>query len=294
LRSNTANRFTPDEVRIHSTLAAQVAVALKNAYLYARQLETSEKLREVDRLKAEFLASMSHELRTPLNSIVGFADVLLEGIEGPLTERMREDVLLIRDNSHHLQKLIGDMLDLSRIEAGMMDLHYEIVDLRDLAREVVAGARALDLDKDLHIEYEVEANLDAVEADGTRLRQILYNLMSNAVKFTEKGKIALSIRDQGQKLLVTVSDTGIGISERHMPLVFEQYRQIDSDLAIQHLGTGLGLPLSRQLVELQGGEMWVESKLHEGSTFYFTIPKKKPRPRKKRTGTSPFTRPFGD
>jgi signal transduction histidine kinase len=118
--------------------------------------------------------------------------------------------------------------------------------------------------------------------------------MSNAVKFTEKGKIALSIRDQGQNLLVTVSDTGIGISERHMPLVFEQFRQIDGDLAIQHLGTGLGLPISRQLVELQGGEMWVESKLHEGSTFYFTIPKKKPRPRKKRTGTSPFTRPFGD
>ncbi len=294
LRSNTANRFTPDEVRIHSTLAAQVAVALKNAYLYARQLETSEKLREADGFKAEFLASMSHELRTPLNSIVGFADVLLEGIEGPLTERMREDVLLIRDNSHHLQKLIGDMLDLSRIEAGMMDLHYEIVDLRDLAREVVVGARALDLDKDMDIEYEVEANLDAVEADGTRLRQILYNLMSNAVKFTEKGKIALSIRDQGQKLLVTVSDTGIGISERHMPLVFEQYRQIDSDLAIQHRGTGLGLPISRRLVELHGGEMWVESKLHVGSTFYFTIPKKKPRPRKKRTGTSPFNRPFGD
>jgi signal transduction histidine kinase len=292
LRSNTINRFTEDEVRIHTTLAAQVAVALKNAYLYANQLETAEKLREVDRLKSEFLASMSHELRTPLNSIIGFADVLLEGIDGPLTDRMQEDVTLIRDSGRHLRTLIGDMLDLSKIEAGMMELRYEEVDLADVAREMVANTRSLAHGKNLEVEYRLDPNLDAIEVDRTRFKQILLNLMGNAVKFTEEGSVTLSIQDQNENLLVGVSDTGIGIKVEDMPLVFEQFRQIDGDLTVQRGGTGLGLPISRRLVELHRGEMWVESEPGAGSTFWFTIPKKKPRPRKKRTGTSPFTRPF--
>ncbi|MGB3716704.1 MAG: GAF domain-containing protein [Candidatus Promineifilaceae bacterium] len=294
LRSNTVDRFTEDEVRIHTTLAAQVAVALKNAYLYANQLETAEKLREVDRLKTEFLASMSHELRTPLNSIIGFADVLLEGIDGPLTVRTREDVSLIRDSGQHLRTLIGDMLDLSKIEAGMMELRYEEVDLAGVAREMIANTKSLAHGKNLVVEYRLDPNLESIEVDRTRFKQILLNLMGNAVKFTEEGSVTLSIQDQNENLLVGVSDTGIGIKVEDMPLVFEQFRQIDGDLTVQRGGTGLGLPISRRLVELHRGEMWVESEPGEGSTFWFTIPKKKPRPRKKRTGTSPFTRPFDE
>src|SRR5690606_29204400 len=133
---NVANYFTPDDVRIQSALAGQVATALQNATLYQEQLETTEKLREFDRLKSEFLASMSHELRTPLNSIIGFADVLLEGIDGELSERMQEDVQLIRNNGQHLRELIGDILDMSKIEAGMMDLRYETIDIAALRQEI--------------------------------------------------------------------------------------------------------------------------------------------------------------
>jgi signal transduction histidine kinase len=275
LQSDVENSFGEDEIRIHTTLAAQVAVALQNAILYAEQLETTERLREVDRLKSEFLASMSHELRTPLNSIIGFADVLLEGIDGQLNERMVEDVTLIRDSGRHLRSLIGEMLDMSKIEAGVMELYYEKIDVPALAEEIIANAQSLAKDKDLVFDLQIDPELQIIEADRTRLMQILLNLISNAIKFTEKGEITLSMSQNNGELVASVQDTGIGIEQDDIPKIFEQFRQVDGSPTRKAGGAGLGIPISKSLVELHGGKMWVESVPGIGSTFSFTIPAQK-------------------
>lgn len=274
VQSDRVAAFTEDDVRIQSALAGQVATALQNATLYQEQLETAEKLREFDRLKSEFLASMSHELRTPLNSVIGFADVLLEGIDGELNERMREDVQLIRNSGQHLRELIGDILDMSKIEAGMMDLRYQAVEVEALRQEIEGFARTqlIVYDKSLDFEMRVGREVSTVEADLTRFKQILFNLVSNAIKFTLKGSVLLSMTVEGDDLLVQVQDTGIGISDDDVSIVFEQFRQVDGSLTRTAGGTGLGLPISKSLVELHGGEIWVESVPGEGTTFSFTIP----------------------
>jgi signal transduction histidine kinase len=284
LQSDVPNRFGEDDLRIHTTLAAQVAVAWKNALLYAEQLETAKRLREVDRLKSEFMASMSHELRTPLNSIIGFSDVLLEGIDGDLNERMVEDVTLIRDSGRHLRELISEILDMSKIEAGMMDLRYDVVDVSQVAKEIIANTRSLSFAKHIDVRLDLDPKLDKIEADRTRLIQILLNLMSNAVKFTNEGSVSLIIKDGGEDVLFSIEDTGIGIDERDIPIIFEQFRQIDGSLTRKAGGTGLGMPISKSLVELHGGEMEVQSKPGVGSVFSFTIPKLRPSDNKQTTG----------
>lgn len=287
LQSDVANRFGEDDVRIHTTLAAQVAVAWKNAKLYAEQLETAKRLREVDRLKSEFMASMSHELRTPLNSIIGFSDVMLEGIDGPLTDRMVEDITLIRDSGRHLRELISEILDMSKIEAGMMELRYDIVNLPQVAKEIVAGARSLAYSKDIDVQLELDSKLERMEADRTRLVQILLNLMGNAVKFTNAGMVKLVLKDAGENVYFAIEDTGIGIEEGDIPIIFEQFRQIDGSLTRKAGGTGLGMPISKSLVELHGGEMTVQSKPGVGSVFSFTLPKQRPYTQKRATGPLP-------
>ncbi len=282
VQSDMVNYFTQDDVRIQSALAGQVATALQNATLYQEQLETAEKLREFDRLKSEFLASMSHELRTPLNSIIGFADVLLEGIDGELNERMREDVQLIRNSGQHLRELIGDILDMSKIEAGMMDLRYETIDIASLRHEIEGFARTqlMAYDKELQFSMHLSPQVSTVEADLTRFKQVLFNLVSNAIKFTAEGAVNLELDIAEDKLLVCVSDTGIGIKEDHIPIIFEQFRQVDGSLTRTAGGTGLGLPISKSLVELHGGDIWVESAMGAGTNFYFTIPLQQPRARR--------------
>ncbi len=272
LQSDKVDYFTEEDLNIHRTLASQIAVAVQNAILFAEQVQASEKLREVDQLKSEFLASMSHELRTPLNSIIGFADVLLEGLDGDLNERMEEDVRLIRDSGRHLRSLIGDILDMSKIEAGRMELRYEEIDMRQMANDVIATAAPLAEAKKLDLICHISDEVDIVEADRTRLRQVMWNIVGNAIKFTEKGHVALNLKMQSNNLLVSIEDTGIGIKEENIPIVFEQFRQIDGNLNRSAGGTGLGMPITKKLVELHGGEIWVESTLGKGSTFFFTIP----------------------
>ena len=288
VQSEVPNYFTQDDVRIQSALAGQVATALQNATLYQEQIETAEKLREFDRLKSEFLASMSHELRTPLNSIIGFADVLLEGIDGELNERMEEDVQLIRNSGQHLRELIGDILDMSKIEAGMMDLRYESIDVTALRHEIEGFARTqlMTYEKELEFNLRIGKGVGLVEADLTRFKQVLFNLVSNAIKFTAPGGVTLSMNNEGGMLVVRVDDTGIGIKEENIPIVFEQFRQVDGSLTRTAGGTGLGLPISKSLVELHGGEIWVESEVGEGTSFYFSLPLERPRPRRTQTAVN--------
>jgi PAS domain S-box-containing protein len=277
LQSDKVDFFTEEQLAIHKTLASQVAVAVQNAMLYATEVETATKLRTVDQLKSEFLASMSHELRTPLNSIIGFADVLLEGLDGELNERMEEDVRLIRESGTHLRNLIGDILDMSKIEAGRMELRYEEVDMPQLAKDIIATAQPLAHEKNLALISNISPEVDKVEADRTRLRQIMWNIVGNAIKFTEKGSVTISMSmTTDDELLVAIKDTGIGIKPEHRDLVFEQFRQIDSGLNRAAGGTGLGMPITKNLVELHGGKIWIESEVGKGTTFLFTIPKKRP------------------
>lgn len=277
LQSDQEDFFSEEDLNVQTTLAAQIAVAVENANQYAAQVQTSTKLREVDQLKSEFLASMSHELRTPLNSIIGFADVLLEGLDGDLNERMEEDVRLIRQSGDHLRGLIGDILDMSKIEAGRMDLRYEEIDIAQLANDVLATAAPLAQEKHLFLHLDIDDGVKPVQADRTRLRQVLWNIMGNAIKFTEKGSITVSVQAQQNHILCSVRDTGIGIKEEHAAVVFEQFRQIDGGLNRAAGGTGLGMPITKKLVELHGGEIWIESVFGQGSTFLFTIPYNPPK-----------------
>ena len=272
VQSATENFFTKEDLNVQTTLAAQIAVAVENANQYAVQVQTSSKLREVDQLKSEFLASMSHELRTPLNSIIGFADVLLEGLDGELNDRMEEDVRLIRESGDHLRGLIGDILDMSKIEAGRMDLRYEEIDMAQLANDVVATAASLAQEKQIFLHLDIDKGVKPVTGDRTRLRQIMWNIVGNAIKFTDKGSVTVSVQAQTNHVLCSVRDTGIGIKEEHAAVVFEQFRQIDGGLNRVASGTGLGMPITKKLVELHGGEIWIESVYGQGSTFLFTIP----------------------
>jgi signal transduction histidine kinase len=272
LQSDKADTFSPEDLKIQRTLASQISIAVENARQYAEQVETSAKLRALDQLKSEFLASMSHELRTPLNSIIGFADVLLEGLDGELNERMEEDVRLIRESGRHLRELIGDILDMSKIESGRMDLRYEDIDLRQMAQDVLAANQPLAQAKNLDLYLDVDDSVLTVPADRTRIRQVLINIMGNAIKFTEKGSISLSIHDKDSHVLVAIRDTGIGIKEENIGIVFEQFRQIDGGLNRAAGGTGLGMPITKKLVEIHGGDIWIESVYGQGSTFFFTLP----------------------
>ncbi len=277
LQSDKQNFFTKDDLNVQASLASQIAVAVENAKQYAVQVQTAVKLREVDQLKSEFLASMSHELRTPLNSIIGFADVLLEGLDGDLNDRMEEDVRLIRDSGNHLKGLIGDILDMSKIEAGRMDLRYEEIDMVQLSNDLVATSSSLAQEKNLYLHLDIGKAVATIQADRTRLRQIMWNIVGNAIKFTEKGGVTITLQAKSDHLLCSVRDTGIGIKEEHVGVVFEQFRQIDGGLNRVAGGTGLGMPITKKLVELHGGDIWIESVYGQGSTFFFTLPYEPPK-----------------
>ncbi|MEM7801002.1 MAG: ATP-binding protein [Chloroflexota bacterium] len=276
LQSSYFHAFSREDAQVHQTLANQIAIALQNAKLFEEQIETAERLRELDSLKTEFLANMSHELRTPLNSIIGFADVLLEGIDGELNDRMREDITMIRDGGRHLRNLIGDILDMAKVEAGKMELSYSTIDIKRIAEEVMGQISSLTKGKEVDVVLEIANDLDQMEADRTRVTQILFNLLSNAAKFTEKGSIIITMsRSANDHLRCAVSDSGIGIKEEDLSLVFEQFRQVGGMTHRTAGGTGLGLPITKNLVELHGGKIWVESTYGVGTTFTFTLPLKK-------------------
>jgi signal transduction histidine kinase len=272
VQSDRAGRFQPDDIQVYKILASQLAVATQNATYFAEQLEMAEKLREVDRLKTDFLARMSHELRTPLNSIIGFADVLLMGLDGELTERMVEDLQLIRGSGHHLRDIIGDILDMSRIEAGRLDLIHETFDIRRVAAELMATVAPLAEQKGVDVRIDIDDGIGPLTADRTRIRQVLWNLVGNAIKFTDRGHITIAVRPQNGEVLFSVTDTGIGIAPEHLSHIFDHFSQIEAGRRESISGTGLGLSISKNLVELHGGRIWAESQVGRGSAFCFTLP----------------------
>jgi signal transduction histidine kinase len=215
---------------------------------------------------------MSHELRTPLNSIIGYAEILMMGIEGEIPAEVLEDVEAIYENGHHLLNLINDVLDLAKIEAGHLNLNLEAVDLTHILDEVQTSAAGLLAKKDLHVLVETEESLPAVRGDRVRLNQILNNLLSNAIKFTEEGHVKLrTYRDNGH-VCIAVEDTGVGISQENLELIFERFRQVDGTSTRTQEGTGLGLAITRHLIEMHGGTIDVQSQPGQGSTFTVRLP----------------------
>ena len=288
IESPHPDAFSRNDQRLLTTLASNLAILVERARLFeeveAARAELQERavaleranarLRELDRLKDQFLANMSHELRTPLNSIIGFSEVLLDGLVGEINPEQRECVEDIHFSGLHLMEIINDILDLSKIEAGRMKLRLDTLDVPALLEEVRATVLALIEEKGQTLTLEVADDLPPVVADRIRIRQVLLNLLSNANKFTPPGgQITLSCRQESpDALLFSVSDTGIGIRPEDHEIVFEEFRQVDGSATRETEGAGLGLAISKRLVEMHGGRIWVESELGHGATFSFLLP----------------------
>jgi signal transduction histidine kinase len=272
--------WSAEDRELVEAVAQQLGSALQDMRSHQLTEQALEEMREADQLKSQFLANMSHELRTPLNSIIGFSRVILKGIDGPITDTQREDLNAIYNAGQHLLGLISDMLDISRIEAGKLDLTFGDVDLSEIINGVMTTAIGLVKDKPIELVTDVPDDLPHIRADSIRIRQVLLNLVSNASKFTEEGQIAVSARHiaKGERndILVAVADTGIGIAPDNLEKLFEPFSQVDPSPTRKSGGTGLGLSIARHLVELHGGRIWVESTVDEGSTFAFTLPVEPP------------------
>jgi signal transduction histidine kinase/CheY-like chemotaxis protein len=230
---------------------------------------------EARQAKEEFVANVSHELRTPLNMIIGFSEMITQSPRvygAELPPALLADIAAIQRNSQHLATLINDVLDLSQAEAGRMALTREQVHLPQVLESAVAAVRALFDSRKLHLEVEAPTDLPAVFCDGTRIRQVVLNLLSNAGRFTEKGGVRIEACVDGEDVVVSVRDTGPGISPKDQDRIFQPFQQLDDPIRRHHGGSGLGLAISKQLVAMHGGKMWLESDMGRGTTFYFTLP----------------------
>ena len=265
--------FEPEVVNLLQTFATQSALAIQNARLFREIEEKSRQIEAANRHKSEFLANMSHELRTPLNAIIGFSEVLGERMFGELNEKQAEYTDDILSSGRHLLSLINEILDLSKVEAGRMELELATFDLPLAIDNARTFVRERATKHGINLDVTVDERLGDFVGDERKIKQILLNLLSNAVKFTpEGGRIGIKARQVDGSVEISVSDTGIGIAPEDQPKVFEEFRQVGGDYAHKKEGTGLGLTLAKKFVELHGGRIWVESEVGKGSRFTFTLP----------------------
>jgi signal transduction histidine kinase len=260
-------------VRLLQTFADQAVIAIENVRLFHELQEKSRQLEIANKHKSEFLANMSHELRTPLNAIIGFSEVMINGMAGPMTDEQKEFAGDIRDSGKHLLTLINDILDLSKIEAGRMELDVAPFDVPGAMQNAMTLVQGRAARHGIHLETEIAPAVSEYQGDERKFKQIVINLLSNAVKFTpEGGKVTLAADRVNGAYSISVSDTGIGIAPEDQEKIFEEFKQVGSDYARKAEGTGLGLTLTRKLVELHGGRITVRSEPGRGSTFTFTLP----------------------
>jgi signal transduction histidine kinase len=269
---NRVGTFPADTVEMLRTFATQSALAIQNARLYRELVQKSLELEAASQHKSEFLANMSHELRTPLNAIIGFSEVLSEGMFGEINAKQAEYLRDILESGRHLLSLINDILDLSKIEAGRMDLELAVFDLPQALEDALILVRERATRRGITLHKAVDPQLGAIRADERKVKQVVLNLLSNALKFTpEGGRIEVRAVPTDGAVEVSVEDTGIGIAPEDQEAVFEEFRQVGlADKKAE--GTGLGLALCRKFVELHGGRIWVKSQVGVGSTFTFTLP----------------------
>lgn len=286
--SESGRRYTKADLELAEDLAHRAALATENARLYREAQEAEARLElknkmlaqknlqllEAAKLKSHFLATMSHELRTPMNSILGFSQMLLRQRHNQLSNQQVDMIQRILNNGKHLLTLINDILDLSKIEAGRMELKPEPFDLEKLVKATIDELRSLADEKNIALQVSTELENPQVVNDSVRMRQILVNLLSNAIKFTEVGKVQVEVKEISPDwLALTVKDTGIGIAKQDLEHIFDEFRQVEQTLTRKYSGTGLGLAITKSLVQLMQGKINVESELGIGSTFYFEVPR---------------------
>jgi signal transduction histidine kinase/ActR/RegA family two-component response regulator len=284
VRRKVTGDFTEETLDLLETFASQSALALLNAQLFTALQERSAQLEVASRHKSEFLASMSHELRTPLNAVLGFSEVLLERMFGEINERQEEYLRDIHNSGKHLLELLNEILDLSKVEAGQMELEFTSLDVPAALEHAASMLRERATAHSIDLRVELGDGVGAVEADDLRFKQVVLNLVSNAVKFTpDGGSVVIRAVELDTDLRVSVKDTGVGIPVEDRERIFESFQQGGRG-ASREEGTGLGLTLSRRIVELLGGRMWLESEVGVGSTFEFSIPMRRARGKIQRDG----------
>ena len=275
VRRKSTGEFRPEVIELLKTFATQSVLAIQNARLFREIEDKSRQIEAANRHKSEFLANMSHELRTPLNAIIGFSEVLGERMFGELNEKQAEYTEDILSSGRHLLSLINEILDLSKVEAGRMELEVATFDLPLAIDNARTFVRERATKHGINLDVTVDERLGDFMGDERKIKQILLNLLSNAVKFTpEGGRIGVSARQADGSVEISVSDTGIGISPEDQAKIFEEFRQVGSDYAHKREGTGLGLTLAKKFVELHGGKIWVKSEPGKGSTFSFSLPER--------------------
>jgi signal transduction histidine kinase len=272
VRRKTPGEFPKSTVDLLETFADQSVLAIQNARLFREIEEKGRELEVASKHKSQFLANMSHELRTPLNAILGYTELILDSIYGEPTEKMRTVLERLQANGKHLLGLINDVLDLSKIEAGQLTLSLDDYSMKDVVHGVVSAVEPLAAEKRLSFKAEVAPGLPTGHGDGRRLSQVLLNLVGNAIKFTDRGEVAIRASATNGAFTVAVCDTGPGIAEADQAKIFEEFQQADSSITRKKGGTGLGLSIAKRIIEMHGGRIWVESQQGKGSTFYFSLP----------------------
>ncbi len=272
LRKPQAGAFAPRQIALLETFAAQAVIAIENVRLFTEIQEKSRQLEIASQHKSQFLANMSHELRTPLNAILGYTEMMVDGLYGDMPERAQTVLERVQSNGKHLLGLVNDVLDLSKIEAGQLTLAVEEYSVTDMVSTVMSATESLARTKGIALVSALPPGLARGHGDARRLTQVLLNLVGNAIKFTDEGKVEIRARQQGDRFKISVIDTGPGIAKADQAKIFEEFQQIDNSSTRKKGGTGLGLSISRKIVELHGGYITVESTPGQGSNFKITIP----------------------
>ena len=241
--------------------------------LYKELEKKNEELRALDKLKSEFVSTVSHELRTPLTIIKGAISQITEGLYGDVNEEQKEKLEMALRSSELLQRIINDLLDIAKLEARKIELKKKKININDIAQEVISACLELVKSKGLSIKFNTDKDIVEVLVDRDRMTQVLTNLIGNAVKFTEQGVIEVGVHDTGDHVLVSVKDTGCGISQEDLPKVFDKFQQFGKSFAAGQEGTGLGLSICEGIIKLHGGKIWVETETNKGSKFIFTLPR---------------------
>jgi signal transduction histidine kinase/HAMP domain-containing protein len=272
IRRKIAGEFSESVVNLLQTFAAQSVIAIHNARLFLEIEVKGRELQTANKHKSEFLANMSHELRTPLNAILGYTELIIDNIYGDVPDKIKDVLERVEKNGRHLLNLINDVLDLSKIEAGGLTLSLKDYSMKDVIQTVFTSVEALAAEKNLDLKMEVSEDLKTGKGDEQRIAQVILNLIGNAIKFTEQGTIVVKANVSNESFLISVSDTGPGLSETDQKDIFDEFRQVDSSSTRAKGGTGLGLSISKKIAEMHGGRIWVDSVLGKGSTFSFTLP----------------------
>ncbi len=268
----TAGKSASETVELLRTFATQSMLAIQNARQFQEIQEKGRQLEIASKHKSQFLANMSHELRTPLNAILGHTELILDNIYGDVPEKIREALVRVDKNGHHLLALINDVLDLSKMEAGQVHLSLAEYSVKELVQTAVTALAPLAAEKKLSLKASVADGLPRAKGDERRISQVLLNLLGNAIKFTETGEVRLEATARNGALEFSVADTGLGIAEADQAKIFEEFQQVEGTATRKKRGAGLGLAIAQRIVELHGGRIWVQSRLGEGATFKFTLP----------------------